>query len=323
MLELDELDKFIDELSSDAFPNHGEIQRLKNENAKIKGFLRIIRKDSSVLLTAYRDQKQQLDSLESQLKHEKQQYQELQIQFNNLKSDNDENEARNVNEIFHLKETIAELEDNHSEEHQSYIQLSKEYFELLSDATCFHNYVVKKSQRKIISKTEQFLLQRCKGGYKIPKILQPKRMPSAEDEKSIKSQLKTRKRSASKDETKSKKKLKTTELNEFQSISQVSSPMNFNESTCDDGEISSFSVTDSGISFSTSFSPKSRPISTFCSCNSEDLPKLVSIGTNTEEVEEFSSLPILGLDEVNEIDTMSQPIDEPKPNENILQNGKL
>lgn len=309
MLGSSELDEFLaqlDDISSDTTSlDHFQLQKQKSENKKLKSLLISMKDSTKDILNLYKNERQITINLQQKLDNAKQEFNELQRQF-------DEIDRTNVNKVFSLNELINELKEKQAEEHQNYVELGQNYFELLSDVTCFYNYEVNKSQNRIISKTEKFLFNSLGEKFKKPKIIRSKRGDKEDDEKSIVSRTSSRasKRSVKTNEP-AKSKRRKTDIWDMKSISQASSPaatIPFEDEETSDlsseiyGPESSFSFNTFSIGNETSFSFLQNRKSPKCQCHLEREVTLVSVGTNTEDPEGIApSVPsLLSEEEITE-----------------------
>lgn len=312
MLNQHEIDKFIDEISSDSMASVSQQQskvfiqdtfikqeneKLQQENEKMRKNTFELLKMASAVLENNRSYSAEKIKLEKELLVKQNEFDKLQLNYLDLQSKYTEENNRSINQIFHQDQTISQLKENQKVEHEDYLNLSQDYLSLLSDVTCFFNYDVKKHQNQIIIKTEKFLYNCYKGEYKRPKIARRRPLLSQDDDiLSVLSSVSSRskKRPKSKKEPSSSTKKAKTDINDFQSISQVASPSRV-MSCFDEDSSSGFSAyTDSGISFNETLSPSAKSLAHQCRCYEEILPTLISVGTNTDQhVEELPSLPLM------------------------------
>lgn len=311
--ELDEFLAQLDEMSSDSVSVDHQLRIEKSENKKLKSYLVLMRDSTKDILAIYKNERQVTANLQQKLDSTLSDFNILQRQY-------DELERTNVNKTFNLTELMNEMKENQSLEHLNYIELAQDYFELLSDTTCFYNYEIKKAQGKIISKTEKFLYSSLGEAYKKPKIIRSKRSNAEDEVKSTTSRSSSRvsKRLANKSKVNCDTKRRKTEIWDMKSISQASSPagaepFEFEEVSDLSSEIneveSSCSFNTFSIGNETSFSflqsQKNSPTqprnASKCKCHLYgDELTLVSIGTNTDQPEEIlPSLPFLIDDDID------------------------
>lgn len=307
--ELDDFFAQLDEISTDsASVDHFELKAQKNENKRLRTLLITTKDSTKEILALYRKEREITISLQKRLDNTLE-------EFNLLQRQHDEFERKQVNDLFNQTQIHNELMEKKAQEHEDYVELSKEFFEVLSETTCFYNYEIKKHQNRIISKTERFLFEAFGEKFKKPKICRSRRGDREDEEKSQVSRSSSRssKRVAKQKESNETKRRKT-DFWDMQSISQASSPTattHIDDETSDlSSEIceveSSFSFNTFSIGNETSFSflqsQKSSPIREThrCKCHlfAESDTMLVSVGTNTEEAEE----PLLSLPPLEDVD---------------------
>lgn len=317
MLGSSEIDDFLsklDEISTDSTSvEHYHLQQKKNENKRLKQLLVEMKDSTKEILELYKNERHITISLQKSLDGVRESFNDLQRKFDDL-------ERSSVNEIFHRTQLINEMKESHKQEHEDYIEISKDYFELLSDTTCFLNYELKQHQNKIMSKTERFLRNALGDSFqKLPKVLRSKRRNDDEDGSDV-SRVSSRvsKRCASKVKLGNGSKRLKTEIWDMKSISQASSPAGtipfIDEETSDlSSEIceaeSSYSFNTFSIGNETTFSllqsQKNSPSKIqSCKCHlfAESETLLVSVGTNTDPpVEILESVPKI-LDDDFELD---------------------
>lgn len=328
MLEQHEIDKFIEEISSDSMasvsPNQSQFfmqdaiikqenEKLQKDNEKMRKYTFDLLRTAREVLDNNRSCSEKVTKLEKELLDRQNELEKLKSNYTALEVKYTDESNRSINQIFQLEQTVNQLKNDQNAEHEDYKILSVEYLSLLSDVTCFFNYDVKKHQNKIISKTEKFLYDCSKGEYKRPKIARRRVFSQDDDTMSVLSSVSSRskRRLKSKTNSSSSKKART-DVSEFQSISQVASPASvsyFDE----DSSCFSLTYTDSGISLNETLSPISKSPTTphhQCRCHEEILPTLVSVGTNTESSEELPSLPLISdfIDDTA-MDAMGQQIE--------------
>lgn len=304
--ELEDFFAHIDEISQDSVcpDTNQQILKLKSENSRLKVLLSNLRSSTKEVLGIVKN--------ERQLKlHAIQELERSKIELENLRKSYDELDKSNVNHQFKYNESINELELKHQDVRENYIELSKDYFEVLSEVTLFCNYEVKKDRNKILCKTSKFLDEALGGAYKKPKIAH-KRLPS--DSKSTGSK---RSRNGKKENPTSAKRKKL-DIWEMKSISEASSPMSFhedhNEETTENESICSFKTFSIGneTAFSSLASRKINMKSFRCQC--KDIlrePDLVSVGVNTEDVQQPQSMPSFNDNEfvLNQDDFITSSLD--------------
>lgn len=320
MFESHDIDRLINEYSCDTSSQSSsqsfmqntsyqqENEKLKLENDKLTLENDKMRKHTCELMQVangvLKDSKNytsKISKLERELLEEQHEIERLKLSNQELLTRYTDESHASVNRIFHLEQTMNQMEEIHKIETDDYVSLCEEYMSLMSDVTCFYNYEFKKHQNKFISKIEKVLYQRYKGEYEKPKIVRKRAVKDVDDDtSSICSSLSKSSKRSKNSRTVSSKKLKT-EIHEFQSISQVASPastMSFDEDS------SGFVSTYTGLS-----PPVTKPPAAVqCRCQ-EDLPLLVSVGTNTDVYEELPSLPCLSDSEDSTLNSMSDQIE--------------
>lgn len=284
------------ELSNDSMTADALLRTQKAENKKLRSQLVSIKESSKEVLTMYRNERQITIKLQEKLDNTNMELQKLREQFNEL-------ERTDVNKVFHLKELMNEMKQDMAQEHSDYVELCKDYFELLSETTCFYNYEIKsKAQSKIITTTENFLHNVLGNAYKKPKIIRSKRMKSAEDEVSTTTRSSSRinKRNANQSRKNSESKRRKTEIWDMKSVSQASSPAatipfadedtsDLSSEICEVESSVSFNTFSIGNETSFSFLQGQKSSNSFqCKCHlyPDNGPALVSTGTNTEQPED-------------------------------------
>lgn len=315
----------LDEISADsASVDSYQLQKQKSENKKLKELLTSMKDSTKEMLGLYKSERQITIHLQEKLDSEIQDHNSLQRRYDDL-------ERTNVNKTFSLTELMNEMKEKHVHEHENYIELCQDYFETLSDSTCFFNYEIKKSQNKIISKTERFLRDCMGDQFKKPRIVQSRRMKCDETDSDI-SRVSSRasKRVAKVKSGSVSKRLKT-DIWDMKSISQASSPaaIQFDEEVSDlsseiCGAESSFSFNTFSIGNESSFSflqnqKKSPNKKNQCGCHllGENVGELVSIGVNTDPpVETLPMMPSLLAECV--VEHISIGVNTDAPDETLL-----
>lgn len=321
--ELDDFLAQLDEMSTDsASVDMYQFQKQKSENKKLKSLLLSMKDSTKEMLGLYRSERQITIQLQEKLDNANQEYNSLQRRY-------DEIERNSVNSSFSLNELMNEMKEKHKLEHENYIELSQDYFETLSDATCFFNYEIKKLQNRIISKTERFLRDCLGENFKKPKIIQSKRMKYDETDSNVsKTSSRASKRLQNVNSDSKSKRIKT-DIWDMKSVSQASSPAatpHFEETYDLTSEIceaeSNFSFSSFSIGNETSFSfLQSQKASSnkkpHCRCHlyPEGLIDLVSIGVNTDSPED----PLPSLPNLNDDFDFTLNIDSNEDGKNVKQ----
>lgn len=297
--ELEDFLATLDEISTDSSSvDHYQMQKLKSENNKLNSkhskMLKYI-KEAAEFLNLFKIEQKKASDMQQKLAA-------ALLDFNDLQRQYDELERTNVNEVFQLTQLLEEQRQQQAQQHSDYLELSQDYFEVLSEATCFLNYEVKKAQGKVMSKTESFLFRVLGEAYKKPKVIRSKRAGKRDDDAISTTSRRSSKRLTSKDERCKSKRMKT-DIWDMKSISQASSPAAkspFHTSDFSSGMFdaeSNFSYNTFSIGNETSFSsiqsPRIPPNRALCRCQLVE-NDLVSVGTNTEPPEAPAlSLPSL------------------------------
>lgn len=301
--DLDEFLAHLDEITTDSSSvDHYQLQKQKGENKNLKSLLLSMRDSSRDILNLYKNERQTSNKLQTKLDSSVHELNELQKLYDKLERDH-------VNDRYLQNQLICQLQEKQAQEHADYVEISRDYFDLLSEATCFLNYQIKQSQNKIVSKTELFLRNALGEQFqKLPRILRSKRARTDDDKSTVsRSSSRCSKRIAKQSET--VKRQKTNDIWDMKSISQASSPAatiafldedtsNLSSDICEAG--SSFSFNTFSIGNETSYSflhnqPASTPAPK-CKCHlmEENDAILVSVGTNTDPpFEEPLSVPKL------------------------------
>lgn len=285
----------LDEISTDSTSvDHYQLQKQKSRNKELRSHLVTVRDFGQEILGLYKSERQERANIQEKLNKAQREFNELQRCYDDL-------ERRNVNETFNYTQLVSELKEKHAQEHEDYIELSQDYFELLSESTCFLNYELKQSQNKIMSKTERFLRNALGENFKnLPKVMRSKRARVG-DSVVTRSSSRINKRGSDKGIVGAGPKRMKTEIWDMKSISQASSPaaaLPFDEETSDlSSEIgeaeSSYSFNTFSIGNETSFTllqgEKNSPSPTRhcqhrCNCHlyADSDIILVSTGTNTD-----------------------------------------
>lgn len=293
--EIDDFLAQLDEISTDSTSiDHYQLQKQKSRNKELRSHLVTVRDFGKEILSLYKNERQERANIQEKLNKAQREFNELQRSYDDL-------ERRNVNETFNYTQSVGELKEKQAQEHEDYIELSQDYFELLSESTCFLNYELKQSQNKIISKTERFLRNALGENFKnLPKVMRSKRARVG-DSVVTRSSSRTSKRGNDKVKGGTGTKRMKTEIWDMKSISQASSPaatIPFDEETSDlsseicETESSTFSFNTFSIGNETSFtllqgeknSPSPTRISHRCNCHlyADSDIVLVSTGTNTD-----------------------------------------
>ncbi|CRL01458.1 CLUMA_CG014314, isoform A [Clunio marinus] len=301
MLDSQELDEFLTELSQESSPVYCFDKPQRDEVKKLKSCLSSLRLSSKELLEEYKKKQQEVNDL-------KQDKDKVLLELEQLRRINYDLTNENVNNKFNFEQITNEMEENFGENINNYIELSKDYLSLLSDVTCFNNFEIKAQHNKAMAKTEKFLFKTLKGEYQKPKIINSKRLKCKDDNYSTTTRKSSRisKKDVVGIETNSKR--RKIDIWDLNSISQVSSPaptIPFNEETSDlSSEVdSSYSFNTFSIGNETSFTFLERQKSSTqkddfqCKCsqlNNEINSTLISVGTNTDQPHEPPpSLPSL------------------------------
>ncbi|KAG5682811.1 hypothetical protein PVAND_012137 [Polypedilum vanderplanki] len=287
----------IDEISQDSssLDQFQLLQKYRNENVRLVQTLSKIRETTKGLLDILKEERRIKAQSQQQLDHVNGQFSELQKKFDKL-------ERSNVNNEFSYRETI----DEYKQKQQSLIaekqELAKDYFEVLEEATMFHNYEIKKERLKLITKTSTFLKGILGDKFKKPMLI---------TKKSVSKRSRTTKKESTTDvEAIKKTKRRKLDIFEMQSISEASSPASFyDEGTADMAEEnendSAYTYNTFSIGNETSYTfLQSKKVSTFsqtvsqCKCYIDtEETELVSVGVNTENVILSPSLPSLRDDD--------------------------
>ena len=283
--DLDEFFAHIDEISQDSActDQYPQIQKLKNENNRLKVVLNNLRSSTREVLEIVKSERQQKLNAFQELER-------ANLELEKLRSSYEELDKSNVNNQFKYKESIDELELKHHDEHENHIELAQDYFSLLEEVTTFYNFEVKRDRNKLLCKTSRFLEDALGDKFQKPKLVV--RRSTSSDAKSTAS-----KRSRnSKDKTQSIKRRKI-DIWEMKSISEASSPMSFHEDVTEETAESEYSFRTFSIGNETSFTAvtSNKIVKNFqCKCQifTRD-PDLVSIGTSTDDLtpETLKSLP--------------------------------
>lgn len=308
-----------DEVSTDStsVDHYQLLEKQKIRNKELRQHLNTVRDFGQEILGLYKSERQERARIQEKLNA-------VQHEFNDLQRSYDDLERQHVNETLNYNQMVSQLRENHDEEHKNYIELSLDYFELMSEATCFLNYELKKPQNKIMMKSERFLRNALGDNFQdLPKILRTKR---ARDDVSVvtASSLRSSKRTAGKTKgTRANKRMKT-EIWDMNSVSQASSPATtipFDEETsdlCSDISFNTFSI---GNETSFTLLDKNSPIPSHskCKCHlfAESDTVLVSTGTNTDPPEEppVSVARLLSIDEDIEVNLTGTPITDKGENQ--------
>lgn len=331
--EIDEFLAQLDEISTDSTSvDHYQLQKQKSRNKELRSHLVTVRDFGKEILCLYKNERQERANIQEKLNKAQKEFNELQRSYDDL-------ERRNVNETFNYTQSVSELKEKQAQEHEDYIELSQDYFELLSESTCFLNYELKQPQNKIISKTERFLRNALGENFKnLPKVMRSKRARVGDSVVS-RTSSRTSKRGSDKVKDGAEPKRMKTEIWDMKSISQASSPaaaIQFDEETSDlSSEIgeaeSSFSFNTFSIGNETSFtllqgdknSPSPTRINHRCNCHlyADSDIVLVSTGTNTDPPFEppVSVTRLLESEDVEENLTNDPVIENIGENENDLK----
>ncbi|CAH1718292.1 unnamed protein product [Chironomus riparius] len=284
--DLDEFFAHIDEISQDSActDQYPQIQKLKNENNRLKVVLNNLRSSTREVLEIVKSERQQKLNAFQELER-------ANLELEKLRSSYEELDKSNVNNQFKYRESIDELELKHHDEHENHIELAQDYFSLLEEVTTFYNFEIKRDRNKLLCKTSRFLEDALGDLFEKPKLVVRRSTPS--DAKSTAS-----KRSRnSKEKTQSIKRRKI-DIWEMKSISEASSPMSFHDDVTEETTAESeYSFRTFSIGNETSFTAvaSNKIVKNFqCKCQvfTRD-PDLVSVGTNTDDLEPepLKSLP--------------------------------
>lgn len=289
--ELDQFLAHLDELSSDSISLDHQLLKEKEKNQRMNKLLVSLQSSTKDILSLYKNERLITIELQDKLNQRELAINSLERQYDELKKsfDNDN--------LIH-KQLMEEVKQNHASEREDYINLCKDYFEMLSDTTCFYNYEIKKSQNKIISSSEKFLLN-LDITWNKPKLIRSKRNLDNEcfEVGSTVSRTSSRKskRSGIKSKVNSEIKRRKTDIWDMKSISQAPSPAvlsdydelsDLSSELC--GAESSFSFNTFSIGNETSFSSLQSPTNPArdvkCKCHlfTDNDAILVSVGTNTD-----------------------------------------
>jgi hypothetical protein len=292
--ELSDFFAHIDEISQDSSSlDHFQLlQKYRNENLRLVQTLSKIRESTKGLLDILKEERRAKLQLQQQYTQADGELKVLQIQCDNL-------ERTNVNSEFSYKEKIDELEQKHQSLMDSKQELAKDYFDVLEEATMFHNFEIKRERTRIVNKASSFLKEVLGDKFTKPHLVSKR---SNSDGKS------KRKRGAKNEEAKPvvepiiKSKRRKVDIFEMQSISEVSSPASFYDEGADMGEDdSAFTYNTFSIGNETSYTllqsnKMSTHTQTFSQCRCHLDPQeteLVSIGVNTDEISVLPSVPSL------------------------------
>lgn len=316
--DIDEFLAQLDELSSGSISVDQQLLKEKQKNQRMNKLLVSLQSSTKDILSIYKNERLITIELQEKLSQSTETCNKLERQYDELRNTYDNNS------FLHIQ-LMEELKQKQSEERQDYINLSKDYLELLSEATCFNNYEIKKSQNKIISKSEHFLCS-IDRTWKRPKLIRSRRTLDNENDEARSTMSRTSSRNSKRRSDKSKADTETkrrkADIWDLKSISQVSSPaagIPFDYEETSDlssdlcGAESSFSFNTFSIGNETSFSSlqsqRSPPGSASevsevikCRCHlfAENDASLVSIGTNTDPPEvPLPSVPSLIDDDLD------------------------
>jgi hypothetical protein len=280
-------------------PTNHNHDKLQEENAKLRAKLLRASKSTREVIDVFKNERNLKNAALQELEETKTQMSEIQRQFDELQNEN-------VNKQFSWREKFDDLDMRNQDTLNSYVELSKDYLNVLSEATISYCFEINRDRNKILNRTENFLKSRLEK-FEMPKIIS-RRAVKATEKPIAKRTRKSKQKEQEKEKENTNRKRRKIENFDMQSISQVTSPASFYEDETVSEVGSSFTFNTFSIGNETSYSTiesRMEKISHKCKCQEEGA-KLVSIGVDTEDLFQppLPSVPLLNEDidfDTNEI----------------------